>query len=49
MTACTWCLEILVFVSKGQQTENLSVATLLLKLRYITGHGPGQARKYFVV
>jgi len=42
MTTCTWYFQILVLVSKGQQTENLSVVTLLFKLHYIMGHGPGQ-------
>jgi len=32
----------MVLVSKGQGTESLSVVTLLLCLRYIAGHEPGQ-------
>jgi len=47
MTTCTWYFETVVLVFKRHRTENLSIVTLLLTLRHITGHRPG--RKYFVV
>jgi len=39
----------MVILSKGRQSENLSVVTLLLRLLNITGHGPVRARKQTLV